>query len=93
MRNNILFAWTVSAVLILGAFTTPIRAAVTEAWVQRYSNTVSNRTAEAVKAVFDPAGNVIVIGNIPESGFIAIIKYSGAGGSILWQQRYRSAGA
>lgn len=57
--------------------------------MHRYSNEVSNRTAKAVKAVFDSAGDVIVIGDIPESGFIAIIKYSGTDGTVSWQKRYR----
>ena len=40
----------------------PSEAAVTEAWVQRYSNVVSNVTDRAVQVVRDAAGDIIVTG-------------------------------
>src|SRR5262245_35323424 len=76
----------------------PSQAAVTEAWVQRYSTTVSNRTDEAVKVVRDAAGDIIVTGvtggilawDFARGPGMLTIKYSGADGSMLWQQRYNS---
>ena len=38
------------------------QAAVTEAWVHRYSNVVSNSDDRAIKVVRDAAGDIIVIG-------------------------------
>lgn len=65
------------------------QAAVTEAWVQRYSNIASNAADQAFKVVHDPAGDIIVTGTT--SGFSSAdrvtIKYSGADGSVLWQKR------
>ncbi len=76
----------------------PARAAVTEAWVQRYSyNAVSNSADYAIKVVCDAAGDIIVTGNTDNGIFwydgnnesdILTIKYSGADGSVLWQKRY-----
>jgi hypothetical protein len=40
----------------------PAQAAVTEAWVHRYSNVLSNTTDRAVKVVRDAAGDIIVTG-------------------------------
>ena len=72
------------------------QAAVTEAWVQRYSNLLSNAAAQAVKVVRDAAGDIIVTGSTGLPGTsrhdILTIKYSGADGSVLWQQRYNSSG-
>jgi hypothetical protein len=69
----------------------PAHAAVTEAWVQRYSNVASSTTDEAVKVVRDAAGDIIVTGSTA-GGILGAdmltIKYSGADGSVLWQQRY-----
>src|SRR5688572_29082452 len=69
----------------------PARAAVTEAWVQRYSNVVSNSYDQAHKVVLDAAGDVIVTGStaggLPGKDLLTI-KYSGADGSVRWQQRY-----
>lgn len=69
----------------------PAQAAVTEAWVQRYDRVVSNVTDQAVKVVRDAAGDIIVTGTTA-GGFLGAdtltIKYSGADGSGLWQQRY-----
>src|SRR5262245_39579618 len=67
----------------------PAQAAVTEAWVQRYSNIGSNASDQAVKVAHDAAGDIIVTGTT--SGFNSAdrvtIKYSGADGSVLWQKR------
>ncbi len=56
---------------------------------------VSNSVDRAVKVVRDPAGDVIVTGNTDDSmnpnGSLTI-KYSGANGSVIWQNR-RSDGA
>jgi hypothetical protein len=68
----------------------PAQAAVTEAWVQRYSNVTSIGTDEAVKVVRDLAGDIIVTGSTAGGpggvGDMVTIKYSGADGSVLWQQ-------
>jgi hypothetical protein len=42
----------------------PAEAAVTEAWVHRYSNVVTNATDQAVKVVRDAAGHIIVTGTM-----------------------------
>jgi hypothetical protein len=69
----------------------PAQAAVTEAWVHRYSNVVSNVTDQAFQVVRDAAGDIIVTGTTA-GGIIGqdmlTIKYSGADGSVLWQKRY-----
>jgi hypothetical protein len=58
-------------------------AGVVEAWVQRYSNVVSNSEDQAFKILRDPAGDVFVVGTIDElssgGGGIDVltIKYSG----------------
>jgi hypothetical protein len=68
------------------------RATVTEAWLQRYSNVTSIGTDEAVKVVRDAAGDIIVTGTtaggLGGEADMLTIKYSGADGSALWQQRY-----
>ena len=68
----------------------PARAAVTEAWVHRYSNVVSNSNDLASKVVTDAAGDIIVTGTTDDgiTFDMLTIKYSGADGSVLWQQRY-----
>jgi len=72
---------------------TPARAAaVTEAWVHRYSNVVSNAAVlETVKVVRDGAGDIIVTGAVDFE--MLTIKYSGADGSVLWQRRYNGPAA
>src|SRR5262245_58493481 len=74
--------WTVLLALATIAFTTQsTQAAVIEAWVQRYSNIVSNVTDEAVKVVRDAAGDIIVTGRTDggiHGADILTIKYSGA---------------
>src|SRR4029453_16786394 len=41
----------------------PARAAVTEVWVQRYNNVVSNSTDQAFAVGSDAAGDIIVAGS------------------------------
>jgi len=80
------------AALMCGVdFSHSARGAVTEAWVQRYSNVVSNSNDQVVKVVHDAAGDIIVTGNT--EGDMRTIKYSGANGSALWQQRYNGSGS
>lgn len=72
----------------------PARGAVTEAWVQRYSNVLSNSIDEAFKVVRDAAGDIIVTGTT-DGGTgpdVLTIKYSGTDGAVLWQQRYPMSG-
>ena len=67
----------------------PAQAAVSEAWVHRYSNVVSNSDGNsygAIKVVRDAADDIIVTGNIGSE--MLTIKYSGVDGSVLWQKRY-----
>src|SRR5262245_21652713 len=52
----------------------PAQAAVTEAWVQRYSNVHSNVTDEAVKVVRDAAGDIIVTGATGRIGPYAFVN-------------------
>jgi uncharacterized delta-60 repeat protein len=80
--------------LILGA--ADVRADVTEAWVNRYSNTISNSVDLAPRMVQDSAGDIIVTGtsNDNTSGpDLLTLKYSGTDGSFLWQQRHRYQGS
>jgi len=61
-------------------------AAVTEAWVHRYNNVVSNSWDWGAKMVRDPVGNAVVSGT-SESDMVTL-KYSGNNGSVLWQRRF-----
>jgi len=65
--------------------------AVTQAWVRRYSNVVSNSQDVAAAVLRDSAGNIIVAA-YTDDGFagrdLLLIKYSGTNGALLWQQRY-----
>ena len=63
----------------------PAQAAVTEAWVHRYSNVVNDSSDRAIKVAHDAAGNMIVTGT--SGSAILTIKYSSADGSVLWQTR------
>lgn len=67
--------------------------AVTQAWVRRYSNVVSNSHDFAAAVLRDSAGNIIVAA-YTDDGFegrdLLLFKYSGTNGSLLWQQRYES---
>ena len=69
----------------------PAQAGVTEAWVHRYSNVVSNSTDVAVKIARGAAGDIIVTGNTVDDltgSDMLTIKYSGANGSVVWRKRY-----
>ena len=83
--------WAVLGLLAALAFgPPPVRAAVTEAWVHRYSN-LGDSVDQASKVLRDPAGDFLVVGatadNFAVQGLL-IIKYSGADGSVIWQRRY-----
>jgi hypothetical protein len=69
------------------------RAAVSEAWVQRdTNNVVSNLEEVTFKVVFDAAGDIIVAGSAVtgvNGTDMLTTKYSGANGSVLWQQRQK----
>src|SRR5687767_10070056 len=70
----------------------PAQADVIQAWVQRYNNVVSNSADVAHNVAVDRAGEVIVAGYSDHGDGMALvaIKYSGADGSVIWQQRYPS---
>ncbi len=70
-------------------------AAVADAWIHRFSNVVSNSGDEAVKVVRDAADDIIVTGTTFVGGTsdILTIKYSGADGSVLWQNRHGTTNA
>ena len=66
---------------------------MTEAWVQRYSNVVNSANDQASKVVRDAAGDFLVVGTSDDGiggPALLIIKYAGANGSVLWQQRHYS---
>ena len=68
----------------------PAPAAVTEAWVQRYSN-VGDSTDQASIVLRDAAGDFLVVGATADSFAVQgllIIKYAGADGSVVWQKRH-----
>jgi hypothetical protein len=78
-------------IFLIAAFCRVAESAVREAWVQRYSNAVSNSVDQAFKVLTDQAGDIIVAGtsdNGTTGKDILTIKYSGADGSTLWQRRY-----
>jgi len=82
-----------TALVALAFGLAPARADVTEAWVHRYNNVVSNSVDQAVKVVRDGAGDIIVTGSTDDGVTgqdMLTIKYSGANGSVLWQKRYNS---
>lgn len=67
------------------------QAAVTEAWVHRYIDVVTNSSDRASKIMRDAAGDIIVTGTTDDgtSGLdILTIKYSGIDGAVLWTKRY-----
>src|SRR6266571_5018887 len=84
--------WAALGLLTALAFVgQPVRAAVTEAWLHRYSNVLSNSTDQAFRVVRDAASDIIVVGSTDDritGQDILTIKYSGADGSVLWQKRY-----
>jgi len=96
LRTRHACLWTgLVALAAMALVAQPVRAAVTEAWVQRYSNVVTNSRDEAVKAACDAAGDIIVTGTT-EDGIntdMMTVKYSGANGSVLWQKRYNGPNA
>jgi uncharacterized delta-60 repeat protein len=64
---------------------------VIESWVHRYDNVVRNANDQAFKVAHDAAGDIIVTGTTIDGSTrsdMLTIKYSGADGSVLWQQRY-----
>src|SRR5206468_3745745 len=84
--------WAALGCTALAFVAPPARAAaVTEAWVHRYSNVVSNANDRAFKVVRDAAGDIIVAG-YTDDGItgqdMLTIKYSGTDGTLLWQKRY-----
>src|SRR5438552_15185073 len=72
----------------------PTRAAVTEAWVQRY-NGPGNGLDGANAVAVDGSGNVVVTGfsnsSERESDYYTA-KYAAADGALLWEQGYNGAG-
>ncbi len=70
----------------LACVSPPAQATATEAWVHRYSNVLSNSNDQAVQVVRNAAGDIVVTGN--SEGDMLTIKYSGADGTVIWQQRY-----
>ncbi|HUS34626.1 MAG TPA: PQQ-binding-like beta-propeller repeat protein [Verrucomicrobiae bacterium] len=76
------------------SLTRPTPAAVTEAWVHRYNNVVTNPPDKAFKVVSDAAGDFIVVGSSHDSSSnpcLVAIKYSGADGTVIWQKRYKGS--
>jgi uncharacterized delta-60 repeat protein len=101
MSNRVLILVTVFPLLVLISAVQSARGAVTEAWVQRYNNVVSNSWDGAFVVAIDPAGDVIMAGfsedgsGRPETiaggvlgGDMIAIKYSGVDGSVIWQKRH-----
>src|SRR5437868_800965 len=75
--------WVALWLGVLASAALPARAGVTEAWIHRYSNILSNADDEAYKVVLDAAGNVIVFGDTDDgvTSDLLTIKYSGVDGS------------
>src|SRR5688572_12674944 len=83
------FSVVLMAVAALAGLHQSADGAVTKAWVQRYNPVVSNAQDYASAVVRDPAGNIIVAGHTAAPYHdMLLLKYSGADGSLLWQQRY-----
>src|SRR4051812_46373329 len=55
-------AWVAALAGILPLLSHSLHAAVTEAWVHRYSRIVSNSVDQAFKVLSDAAGDIIVAG-------------------------------
>jgi uncharacterized delta-60 repeat protein len=84
--------WTAVALLSDSA---NVHGAVVEAWVQRHSSGLGNAEDLATELVTDGAGHVIIAGDSNDGltgDDLVIFKYSGADGSLLWQQRYNGPG-
>jgi hypothetical protein len=79
------YLWAALVVLSALAFgPPPVQAAVTEAWVHRYTNGVASAVA------VDASGNVVVTGhsyNTTNSDYYTA-KYAGPDGALLWERRY-----
>ena len=101
MANRVLILVIVFPLLVLISAVHSARGAVTEAWVQRYNNVVSNSWDGAFVVAVDPAGDVIMAGfsddgtSGPETiaggvlgGDMIAVKYSGIDGSVIWQKRH-----
>ena len=77
--------------LALMASLHPARAQLAETWVHRDASVSSNAFDRAVQIAMDASGDLVVTG-ITAGGIsgtdIVTIKYSGATGATLWQQRY-----
>jgi uncharacterized delta-60 repeat protein len=72
-----------------------IHGAVVEAWVQRHSSGLGNAYEFARKLVTDGAGDVIIAGESDDGlrgDDIVLLKYSGADGTLIWQQRHDGPG-
>jgi uncharacterized delta-60 repeat protein len=86
-----LYAFAVLMALLTPAFgPLSTQAAVTEGWVHRYNNVVSNSWDWGAKMVRDPVGNAVVSGTSESD--MATLKYSGNNGSVLWQRRFSGEG-
>jgi len=94
MRKNTIQFYITAALLALAVLALGPQAAqavVTEAWVHRFSNVLSNSVDRALKVVRDDAGDIIVTGTTDDNlsaQDMLTIKYSGGDGSVIWQQRY-----
>jgi outer membrane protein assembly factor BamB len=90
LTGNLLLRWITVLTAALAFHPQPTSAAVTEAWVRRYSN-LGDATDEAFHVVRDPAGDFLVAG-VTADGFgpqdLLLIKYSGTTGAVVWQKRY-----
>jgi len=85
---------TFLAVLAALAFVVPsARAAVTEAWVQRY-NGPGNSYDQAQAVAVDGSGSVVVTGYSIVSGYnddYYTAKYAAVNGALLWERRYNGS--
>lgn len=66
-------------------------------WEQFYASSASSSTSDAINAVtFDPAGNVMVTGDVTALNNsdvgITTIKYAAADGAKLWERAYKNPG-
>ena len=92
-RTRRLGVLTVLAALTCAAI--PARAAVREAWVQRYNSVEAGGNDRVSKVVRDAAGDIIVAGgtdNHTTGHDLLTIKYAGTNGAVIWQHRYNGPG-
>jgi hypothetical protein len=91
-RSSLLSAFCLA---ILWCAAPPRQAAVTEAWLQRYSkNAMTNASDEPFKIISDSASNFIVVGTIQDGSAesqLLVIKYTGMDGSVIWQRKYEGS--